>query len=294
LSASDSRGLTPIGASAWIWRSPVTDAELEWLVPHVASLGFDSIELPVEEVGGWDPARTASLLAEHGLGATVCCVMPPGRDLTDPACAPATAAYLRECVSAAAAVGSPVVSGPMYAPVGKLWRLSATERSATLAAVAEALRPVAEHAESVGVSLGVEPLNRFETSLVNTAEQAMQLVGLVDSPACGLLLDSFHLNIEERDPAAAIRSVGSGLVHFHACANDRGAPGADHLPWHEMAAALPAQVPVAIESFTADNEAIAAAARVWRPLAESPDALARDGLAFLRGLLGRERATAPG
>jgi D-psicose/D-tagatose/L-ribulose 3-epimerase len=277
-----------IGASAWIWRSPVTDSELAWLVPHVAALGFDAIELPVEEVGLWDPARTAALLGAHGLGATVCCAMPPGRDLTDPARALDTAGYLRACVDAAAAVGSPVVSGPMYAPVGKLWRMAPEERSETLAGVAAALRPVAEHAEAAGVSLGVEPLNRFETSLVNTVEQGMQLVGLVNSPACGLLLDSFHLNIEERDPAAAIRSAGSGLVHFHACANDRGAPGADHLPWDAMAAALPPGVPVAIESFTPDNDAIAAAARVWRPLAESPDALARDGLEFLRGLLGRD------
>jgi D-psicose/D-tagatose/L-ribulose 3-epimerase len=280
-------GRNPVGASAWIWRSPVTDEELEWLVPHVASLGFDSLELPVEDLGAWDPSRTASLLARHGLGATVCCVMPPGRDLSgDAGLAAETAGYLRACVDAAAAVGSPVVSGPMYAPVGKLWRLSADERGATLRRVADALRPVAEHAASAGVSLGVEPLNRFETSLVNTAEQGLELVSLVDSPACGLLLDSFHLNIEERDPAGAIRAAGAHLAHFHACGNDRGAPGADNLDWEAIAAALPAGVPVAIESFTADNEAIAVAAAVWRPLAESPDALARDGLAFLRGVLG--------
>jgi D-psicose/D-tagatose/L-ribulose 3-epimerase len=279
-------GGNPVGASAWIWRSPVTDSELEWLVPHVASLGFDSLELPVEEAGAWDPSRTASLLAHHGLGATVCCVMSPGRDLTaDAAVAAETADYLAKCVDAAAAVGSPVVSGPMYAPVGKLWRQSASERAATLRQVADALRPVAEHAASAGVSLGVEPLNRFETSLVNTAEQGLELVSLVDSPACGLLLDSFHLNIEERDPAEAIRAAGSHLVHFHACANDRGAPGADHLDWQAISAALPAGIPVAIESFTAENDAIAVAAAVWRPLAESPDALARDGLAFLRNLL---------
>jgi D-psicose/D-tagatose/L-ribulose 3-epimerase len=138
------------------------------------------------------------------------------------------------------------------------------------------------------VRLGVEPLNRFETSFINTAEQVMEVVERVDSPALGVLLDTFHMNIEEKDQAAAIRLVGDRLVHVHACGNDRGAPGADHIAWDAIAAALREtgyDGAIVIESFTPANRTIARAAAIWRPLAESQDALATEGLAFLGGLL---------
>jgi D-psicose/D-tagatose/L-ribulose 3-epimerase len=114
----------------------------------------------------------------------------------------------------------------------------------------------------------------------------MEVVDRVDSPAVGVLLDTFHMNIEEKDQATAIRLAGTKLAHFHACGNDRGAPGADHIAWETITAALHEigyDGAVVIESFTPDNQTIARAAAIWRPLAETQDALARDGLAFLRG-----------
>ena len=114
----------------------------------------------------------------------------------------------------------------------------------------------------------------------------MEVVDRVDSPAGGILLDTFHMNIEEKDQAAAIRLVGDKLVHFHACGNDRGAPGADHIDLDGIAAALREigyDGAVVIESFTSENQTIARAAAIWRPLAATQDALAQEGLAFLRG-----------
>ena len=93
------------------------------------------------------------------------------------------------------------------------------------------------------------------------------------------------MNIEEKDQAAAIRHAGNKLVHFHACGNDRGAPGADQIPWESITAALGEtgyDGAVVVESFTPDNQTIACAAAIWRPLARTQDDLARDGLAFLR------------
>ncbi len=145
---------------------------------------------------------------------------------------------------------------------------------------------MSDYAGERGVKLGIEPLNRFETSLLNTAEQTMEVVDRLDSPAAGVLLDTFHMNIEEKDQAAAIRLVGDKLVHFHACGSDRGAPGADHIAWDAIAAALRDTGytgPLVIESFTPDNQTIARAAAIWRPLAKSQDALAEEGLAFLLG-----------
>ena len=250
-------------------------------------LGFDVIELQVEEPGQWDPGRAAELAAEHELGTSLCCVMPPGRDLAlDDTTAATTVDYLEHCVEVAARIGSPVVAGPMYAAVGRLWRLEASERRATIERVAERLRPVADLAGERGVRLALEPLNRFETSLINTVEQGLELVDLVDSAACGLLLDTFHMNIEEKHPAAAARVAGSRIAHVHGCGTDRGAPGADDFGWPEFFAALDDagyEGTIAIESFTPENETIAVAASVWRPLASSPDELAAAGLAFLRG-----------
>jgi len=116
----------------------------------------------------------------------------------------------------------------------------------------------------------------------------MEVVDAVGSPSLGVLLDTFHTNIEERDPAAAIRACAGHLTHFHACGCDRGAPGGDHIDWAAIAAALREtgyEGAVVVESVTIENLAIARAAAIWRPLAETQDAIAVDGLRFLRALL---------
>jgi D-psicose/D-tagatose/L-ribulose 3-epimerase len=288
----------PIGVSTWVWTSPLSDADLDRLVPRIRDWGFDIVELPIEQSGDWDPSHATDLASEAGLGTTTCAVMTPDRDLTtaDRTTTEATRAYLRHCVDVAVAVGSPVVAGPIYAPVGRLWQLDAGDRAQTVARLVEALRPVADHAGGRGVRLALEPLNRFETSLINTVEQAMEVVAGVDSPALGVCLDTFHLNIEEKDPAAAVRLAAGHVAHVQACGTDRGTPGADQFGWERFVEALveaPYEGPVCIESFTAHNAAIARAASVWRPLAVTQDALAVDGLAFLRSAFERRRATLP-
>jgi D-psicose/D-tagatose/L-ribulose 3-epimerase len=285
--------VNPIGVSTWVWTSPLSDAALEQLVPRVHDWDFDLIELPIEQPGDWDPVRAATLIAEAGLGATTCAVMTPDRDLTttDRALTAATQAYLRQCIDIAAAVGATVVAGPMYAPVGRLWRLEPGDRMATVARLIEALRPVADHAARHEVRLALEPLNRYETSLVNTVEQAMDVIEGVASPALGVCLDTFHLNIEEKDPAAAVAMAAGHIAHVQACGTDRGTPGADRFEWDRFADALAESAyggPVCIESFTAHNASIARAASIWRPLAATQDDLAVDGLAFLRRLFQRD------
>ena len=282
----------PIGVSTWIWYSPLNDARLSELAPRVRACGFDAIELPVETLIDWDPVRAAVLLADLGLGATTCAVMSGERDLTtaDSAVTSATQAYLRGCVDAAQVVGSPVVAGPIYAPVGRLWRMDGPDRERTIDRLIESLRPVVEYAGDHGVTLALEPLNRFETSLINTVDQALEVVERVDSPALGVCLDTFHMNIEEKDPAAAARLAGRRIAHVQACGTDRGTPGADQFGWFGFVDALAEtgyRGPVCIESFTVDNDAIARAASIWRRLAPSQDRLATDGLAFLRSILER-------
>ena len=279
-----------IGVNAWVWSSPITTAELERLLPHVAELGFDWIELPIEGVGDLEYGRAATMLREHAMDASVCAAMGPDRDLIHPDAAVRAngAAYVRHCIEAAAVLGAANVVGPLYSAVGRTWQMSAEERARDTALLVEQLGALAEHAAEHGVCLCVEPLNRFETSFLNLVSQASAVVDQVDSPACGLLLDTFHMNIEERSLGDAIRAAGPRMRHFHACENDRGAPGSGHVPWDEVAQALRDvgyDGPVVIESFTGKVQSIARAAAIWRPLAESQDALARDGLVFLRRLL---------
>jgi D-psicose/D-tagatose/L-ribulose 3-epimerase len=277
--------MNPIGVNAWVWVSPPTDESITAIAPRVKAMGFDVLELGLENPGDWDPARMAEVFAANDLGATVCAAMGPGRDLTDPDTVASTQDYLRACIDAVVALGGNVVAGPIYTPVGKTWQMDTAERAATIDRLLEGLKPLADYAGERGVTLAIEPLNRFETSLLNTAEQTMEVVDRLDSPAVGVLLDTFHMNIEEKDQSAAIRLVGDKLVHFHACGSDRGAPGADHIAWDAIAAALGDigyTGPLVIESFTPDNQTIARAAAIWRPLAVTQETLAEEGLAFLR------------
>ncbi|TWH26072.1 D-psicose/D-tagatose/L-ribulose 3-epimerase [Isoptericola variabilis J7] len=273
-----------------MWVSPLTDSALRTIAPRVAGWGFDLIELPVEHPDDWDPRLAARVLEDHGLGASVSLVMGPGRELVaaDRATVRATQDYLRRVVDAAHTVGARVVGGPAYASVGRTWRLSAAERAAAYAELAENLGPVLEHAASAGVVVGLEPLNRYETSLVNTLDQALEVIAPLPAEAIGLMLDVYHMNIEETDLVAAIHRASSRIAAVQVCANDRGAPGSDHLDWVRLLGALDEvgySGPLVIESFTAENATIATAASIWRPLAATQDAIATDGLAHLEEVM---------
>lgn len=281
--------MTAIGINTWVWTSPITDASLPGLLDTIAAMGFDGVELPLENAGDLDPHATAAALKETGLSAWVVGAMAPGRDLvaTAPQTVARTQVYLRACVDLAVAVGAPAVCGPFYAQTGRVWRMTGDERTAAYAEWRENLGPVAEYAGERGVRIGIEPLNRYETSLVNTVEQALTGLGSLLGPTVGLALDTYHLNIEERSSAAAIRAAGENLVHLQVCGNDRGSPGHDQTDWTSLRDALDEigyTGALTIESFTPDNAAIAVAASIWRPLATTPDDLARDGLTFLRSV----------
>lgn len=279
--------MNEIGVNTWVWVSPPTDAALDRLVPFVASLGFDAIELPVENPGDWSPSHARELIDEHGLAATACLVMPPGRELgaADADTVAGTQDYLRQALDAAAAIGSRVLCGPAYTSVGRTWRLAPDERERLLDDVAAALAPVAEYAGERGVRIAVEPLNRFETSLINTVAQGLELVERVGSSSVGLAYDTFHANIEEKSIGAALRHAGPHLKHLHVCENDRGIPGSGHVAWAEFfstVADLGYDRWMTIESFGFSLGALSTAAAVWRDLASTPEAIAFEGVKFLR------------
>ena len=276
-----------IGISTWVWTSPATTEKLETLVPHVAKLGFDAVELPVETPGDFDIGRVRDLADAYGLDLSVCAVIGEGRDLLLPDERKNGIDYLTACIEIAEAAESPTLVGPFYSAVGRCWRATPAERERDVSELADVLRDLGERADAHGVTLGIEPLNRFETSFLNTTHQARELVDRVNHRAVGISLDLFHMGIEEKSPADALREAGDRLIHLQVAENDRGTPGTGHLPWRDVAAALRDigyDGKVVIETFSDRVETIARAAAIWRPLAPDPDTLARDGLQFLRRL----------
>jgi D-psicose/D-tagatose/L-ribulose 3-epimerase len=276
-----------IGVNTWVWTSPLTDAGVADLLRRIAGMGFDAVELPLENAGDLTVPVVSDVLVETGLTPCVVGAMAPGRDLVDPSCVSDTQDYLRSCIDFAAGIGARTVCGPFYASTGRVWRMDADQRQAAYDDLRTHLAPVVDHAVAQGVRLGIEPLNRYETSLVNTVDQALTALEPLLGEGLGLALDSYHLNIEERSSADAVRAAGQHLAHVQVCGSDRGAPGGDQTDWPALVSALDEvgyDGPLVIESFTADNASIATAASIWRPLAPTQDDLARDGLSFLRSL----------
>ncbi|MEO8623162.1 MAG: sugar phosphate isomerase/epimerase family protein [bacterium] len=277
------------GVSTWLWASPLTNEEFARLATHVAGLGFDMIEVPIEGTGDLDYARVAQVARDAGLAVSVCAVIGPDRDLIHPDASIRAngIAYVRHCIEATQSLGATNLLGPMYSAVGRTWKATDEERSRDLDLLVTQLSGLATHAANHGVVLCIEPLNRFETSFINLAVQVIEVVDRVDNPACAMMLDTFHMNIEETSLGDAIRAGGARLKHLHACENDRGAPGSGHVPWQDVAKGcrdIGYDGPVVIESFTSELETIARAAAIWRPLAKTQDQLASDGLRFLRSL----------
>lgn len=279
------------GVNTWVWTSPLTAEELETLAPKVKGMGFDRIEIPLESLDDLDPVRGRAIIAANGLGVSTCAAMGPDRDLVHPDAAIQEngMAYIRGCIDATAGLGATNLVGPIYSAVGRTWQATPDERARDIDLLVKNLGTLARYAGDQGVVICIEPLNRFETSLINLATQAIEVVDRVDHPSCKIMLDTFHMNVEEKSLGNAIRAVGPRLHHFHACENDRGAPGSGNVTWQDVKQGL-ADIgydgPVVIESFTAKVKSIARAAAIWRALAPTQDDLAQDGLVFLRSLLG--------
>lgn len=274
------------GVSTWLWESPFT-TETVALFPKIKQMGFDAVEIPVEDPELIDPARVGQALAENGLQGLVCGVFGPGKDLThkDKAVHEHCFSYLQQCFDLCNSWGGSFVAGPMYSAVGKARMLPPEQRKREWDLAVKNVRKVCEMAASSGLSVALEPLNRFESDMVNTASDVMRLVNDINHPAARVLLDSFHMTIEEQNIGDAIRRVGDKLIHVQVSENQRGVPGSGLTPWHDFREGLMDigyTGAIVIESFTPEIKELAGAVCIWKHLAESQDVFASDGLAFLK------------
>lgn len=275
------------GASTWLWTSPFQTSSVEELFSKISEIGFDAVEIAVEDPSLIDVETVRLALQKYNLKAVVCGAFSSARDLTseDTAVHQNCFKYIETCLDLCVSWGASIFAGPMYSAVGKARMVSAQQREKEWQLAVANLRIVCDMAAHRGVKLAIEPLNRFESDLVNTAEDVVRLVNDIDHPSAGILLDGFHMAIEERNVESAIRLAGEKLLHLQVSENYRGSPGTGQTPWNTYKAGLEAinyKGIVSIESFTPANQDLAAAVCIWRPFADNQDDFAREGLEFLK------------
>ncbi len=274
------------GINTFLFSCPFTNRSTR-LFPQFKEWGFDTVEIAIENLAHIDPAKVKDRLDEQGLacGSVTPC-LGPDKDLRGtPEQQRAGIEFMKQVMGHMTALGCPTMVGVVYSTVGRTDLVPAAERRQQWKTVVNNLREVCAHAESLGQVIALEAINRFETDFINTCDQGLEMIHDVGRPALKLHLDTFHMNIEEKDQAAAIRRAGKHLGHFHACGCDRGTPGGDHIDWKSIVAALKAvryQGDVVIESFTSDVKVIARAAAIWRKIEPTREEIASKGVKFLR------------
>lgn len=192
-------------------------------------------------------------------------------------------------------MGSKMYSGVDIAAWNKTFTSGVTDKRADIQRSVDSVKQIMKIAESFGITFAVEVVNRYESSLVNTAKEAMAFLDMVDSPNCKILLDTYHMNIEEDSFSEAIRLVGKRLGHFHVGESNRKPPSPNgHIPWDEITAALKSihyQGAVVMEPFIKMGGEVGRDIKVWRDISENSaipemEQLIVDAAAMLRRKLG--------
>lgn len=273
--------MNPLGINLWNWY-PALGEECLGLPEHIAALGFTAIELPMSTPLVGDALMQQ--IRDSGLRVSLCAALGPGRDLSsfDPAVRASTMDYLTACLKTGAALGADVLCGPLYAGGGKRHWLSADDKKRELELAVAGIRELSCRAADFGVPLSVEPVNRYRTSVCNTAEQVLSLLDAVGADNVGLHYDTYQACIEEKDLLGSLERVlaAGKLTHFHACANNRGAPGQGILPWADILGLLERYGyggHITMETF-----ALGGLDSSWVQVHEAPDDLALAGISYLR------------
>lgn len=278
-------GLT-YAVHAYAWTNSWSNETLD-IIDKAKALGFDLVEVPLMEIDKID----AAAIKERAAAADIAiCTSTACSEATDPtgdndAVRSAGLAYLKQCIKATADMGGTVFTGVTYSAIGR--KITGRPGEAYWDRAAGVMKEAARFGQDHGVTLGIEAINRYETFLVNTADQALALMSRIDEPNVRVHLDAYHMNIEECDFYAPTKKAAPHLCHFHLSESHRGTPGTGVVDWDGIYKALgdaKYQGIVGMESFESVSPAMAAATCMWRSLAESSDQLLRDGLSYLKSL----------
>lgn len=273
--------MNPIGINLWNWHTGLCP-ECVQLPEKIARMGFTAIELPMST-----PEISQDLcdsIRQSGLRVSLCAALGPGRDLSnfDRAVRESTMDYLTTCLKTGEKLGAEVLCGPLFAGGGKRHWLSEDDKKRELDLAVGSLQELSRRAADYGIPLSLEPVNRYRTSVCNTVDQVLSLMDAIGADNVGLHYDTYQACIEEKDMLGALEKVLSlgKLTHFHACANNRGAPGQGILPWKTILDLLTQYGytgHVTMETF-----ALGGLDSSWVQVHEEPDILALAGLNYLK------------
>jgi D-psicose/D-tagatose/L-ribulose 3-epimerase len=277
-----------IGAHAFIWIGDWQRESGSEAIAAAARCGVDVIEIPMLRPDEFDASLTRRQLDDAGLAAICSLVLP--REAHMPSYPDRAREFLRRAIDQVAAIDSTFLGGVLYGHLGYLTGAPPTDAEREICA--ETLREVAAYAADRSVTLGLEPVNRYETYLYNTIGDTLELIAAIGSPNVTIHADTYHMNIEEPGFAAPIEAAGARLGCIHCSESDRGVPGHGNVHWDDVFHGLQAidyRGPLVLESFAAINPDLAGATCMWRTPTYTSDQLAREGVAFLR-----QRASAAG
>lgn len=283
--------MTRLGAHALIWAGGWSPEEAERVISSVARAGFDFVELALQRPEAVDLAQTAALLEEHGLACTCGLGLPAARHLT---VAPGRAQeFLESALQVAAALGSPILTGGVYTHLGARTGNPPTEEEKGL--VAKVLKRVARMAADLGLQLGVENINRYETYLLNRMQDVLEMLDRIDEPNVVAHFDTYHANIEEKGFAPPLRAAGARLGYVHLSESDRGVPGTGNVDFPAIFSTL-AEIgyrgPLVVESFASLSDEVVAAFALWRDVVGDPVEFSAASLRWFRDQVERYRLPA--
>jgi D-psicose/D-tagatose/L-ribulose 3-epimerase len=269
------------GLNLLLWTPHVTSEHFP-ILQDLKKAGYDTVEIPIFEGTPDHYAMLGEQLDKLGLERSVVSVIgPSGKNPLSPDKSSRQAAvdYTKWVIDCTAALGANILAGPMHSELGYFSgnAPTAAERKHGISFH----RKVGDYATDKNVRFALEALNRFECYFLNTMEQLADYLDEVDHPAVMAMYDTFHANIEEKDPVKAIKTIKMHMIHVHISENDRGTPGKGHVPWEATYKALrKADYDdwLTIEAFGRAMPELAAATRVWRDFFPTRESVYRDGL----------------
>ncbi|MDX8437371.1 sugar phosphate isomerase/epimerase [Mesorhizobium abyssinicae] len=274
-----------IGMCMFLWTTSVSKKH-EALLRDIKATGFDGVEIPVFSGAPDDYKKLGELLDRIGLERTAVSAMgDPAMNLisADAATRKTGIDYMKWAIDCSAALGANRLSGPLHSTLGAFSGSGPTAAEKKRSVASQ--RAIGDHAGKTGVTIGLEALNRFECYLFNTMDDLSEHIDAIDRPHIKAMYDTFHANIEEADPIGAYTRNRRNVVHIHISENDRGVPGRGNIPWKETFSAIRKSGYddwLTIESFGRSLKDLAAATKVWRDFAESPEAVYREGYKHIR------------
>jgi D-psicose/D-tagatose/L-ribulose 3-epimerase len=273
------------GFNLLLWTSHVTEQHFP-IIEKLAKAGYDGVEIPILEGAPAHYGTVLKVIRDNGLACDVVTNMPDAQHnpvSPEPKLRQNALDFMKRVIDCTNALGSDLLCGPFYQPVGLFTGTGPSDDEKKRAA--EHARASAEHAAAAGVTLAVEFLNRFEAYFLTTMDGVAEHVKAVGMPNFRAMFDTFHANIEEADPAASVRAHRDIITHVHISENNRGVPGRGHNDWKGIFKALRSTGYdnwLTIEAFGRVLPAFAAATRIWRDIFESPEALYTEGIRFIR------------